>query len=373
MTGFSHIAVPAILGLRPYQPGKPESELQRELGLSDIVKLASNENPLGPSPAALEAMKAGIGNLSRYPDGSGYALKRKLAERLHVRPDQITLGNGSSEVLELIARIFLGAGREAVFSEYAFAMYPIFVQAVGAKAKVARALKRDSSMPYGHDLDQMAELVNAETRLVFIANPNNPTGTYLSESALYRFIESLPDRVICVVDEAYFEYVSRDDYPNALHWIEQFPNLIVTRTFSKAYGIAGLRVGYAVSDLEISELMNRIRQPFNLNSLALAAAEAAADDDEHLRRSRQANQKGLALLSDELRNRGFGVIPSITNFVCVDVKQDSLQLFSNLLRQGVIVRPLAGYQMPNHIRVTVGTPDENRRFLNALDTVLSGV
>lgn len=373
MTRFGRIAVPAIQGLCPYQPGKPESELERELGITNVVKLASNENPLGPSPAAIDVIKAGLFNLARYPDGSGHALKNGLAERLSVMPQQITLGNGSSEVLELIARVFLGADREAVFSEYAFAMYPIFVQAAGAKAQVAKALSPDSSMPYGHDLDAMARLINDKTGVVFIANPNNPTGTYLAEASLYRFIEALPEHVICIVDEAYFEYVEKADFPDTLGWIEKFPNLIVTRTFSKAYGIAGLRVGYAISDPEISELMNRIRQPFNTSSLALNAALAALGDEEHLGKSRRSNQSGLAFLSSTLRERNFDVIPSIANFVCVEFKQDSVQLFNDLLREGVIVRPLANYHMPNHIRVTVGTPDENNRFLNALDSLLSRV
>ncbi len=373
MTQFGRIAVPAIQGLCPYQPGKPESELARELGITDIVKLASNENPFGPSPAAIDVIKAGLFNLARYPDGSGHALKKGLAERLCVKPQQITLGNGSSEVLELIARAFLCAGREAVFSEYAFAMYPIFVQAAGARAQIAKASSPDSAMPYGHDPDAMARLINDKTGVVFIANPNNPTGTYLAEETLYGFIESLPGHVICVVDEAYYEYVEADDFPDTLRWLERFPNLIVTRTFSKAYGIAGLRVGYAISNPEISELMNRIRQPFNINSMALAAALAALGDDEHLRKSRRSNQTGLVFLSKALRERNLEVIPSIANFVCVDVKRDSIQLFNELLREGIIVRPLASYRLPEHIRVTVGTPDENHRFLTALDPALSRV
>ncbi|MGH8556349.1 MAG: histidinol-phosphate transaminase [Methylococcales bacterium] len=373
MNKFGLIAVPAIQGLCPYQPGKPESELERELGLTNIVKLASNENPLGPGPAAIDAVKNGLFNLSRYPDGSGHELKKGLAQRLGVMPQQITLGNGSSEVLEIIARVFLCAGREAVFSEYAFAMYPIFVQAAGAKARIAKAMSPDSGMPYGHDLEAMRSLVNDRTGLVFIANPNNPTGTYVPETSLYGFIESLPDHVICVVDEAYFEYVEQDDFPDTLGWLERFPNLIVTRTFSKAYGIAGLRVGYAISDPEISEMLNRIRQPFNNNSIALNAALAALGDQEHLSKSRRFNQSGLAFLTGALKERSLDLIPSIANFLCVDVKRDSVRCFNELLREGVIVRPLTSYHMPNHIRVTVGTPDQNARFLSALDTILSRV
>lgn len=370
MNKFGRVAVPAISGLCPYQPGKPESELERELGISNIVKLASNENPLGPSPAAMDAAKSALSSLSRYPDGSGHGLKQGLAGRLNVKPQQITLGNGSSEVLEIIARVFLGPGREAVFSEYAFAMYPIFVQAAGAKAQIAKALGADSAMPYGHDLDAIGKLVNEKTGVVFIANPNNPTGTFLTGASLYRFVESLPGHVICVVDEAYFEYVDQDDFPDTLNWIERFPNLVVTRTFSKAYGIAGLRVGYAVSDPDISELMNRIRQPFNNNSVGLSAALAALQDQDHLIRSRTTNLSGIKYLSNELQQRNFDVIPSAANFVCVDVKQDSVAFFNALLREGVIVRPLANYHLFNHIRVTVGTSRENARFLSALDATL---
>jgi histidinol-phosphate aminotransferase len=373
MNTFGHIAMPAVLGLCPYQPGKPESELERELGISDIVKLASNENPWGPSPAAIEAVKARLYNLSRYPDGSGHDLKQRLAAKLSVAPQRITLGNGSSEVLEIVARVFLGPGREAVFSEYAFAMYPIFAQAVGAKSRIAKAGGADAPMPYGHDLDAMAALINDETGVVFIANPNNPTGTYVPADSLYRFIESLPGHVVCVVDEAYFEYVEMDDFPDTLAWVGRFPNLIVTRTFSKAYGIAGLRVGYAISDPEISELMNRIRQPFNVNSMALEAALAALEDQDHLDKTQRSNTSGLTFLANALRERSLDVIPSIANFICVDVRRDSVQLFNALLREGIIVRPLANYQMPNHIRVTVGTPDQNARFVAAFDNVMSRV
>lgn len=373
MKKFRQIAVPAIQGLCPYVPGKPESELERELGISNIVKLASNENPSGPSPAVVDVVKAGLINLSRYPDGNGHALKRELAERLSVVVEQITLGNGSSEVLDMVARVFLDGDREAVFSEHAFAMYPIIVQAIGAKAKIAKALGSDAPMPFGHDLDAMRMLINERTGVVFIANPNNPTGTYLSAKKLYQFIQGLPDHVICVVDEAYYEYVEKEDFPDTLGWIERFPNLIVTRTFSKAYGIAGLRTGYAISNPEISELMNRVRQPFNTNALALEAALAALGDDEYLRKTCDINKTGLVFLSTALQERNLAVIPSVANFVCVDVKQDSEQVFSRLLREGVIVRSLAGYYLPNHIRVTVGIGDENERFLIALDRVLSGV
>lgn len=373
MNRFASIAMPPILGLSPYQPGKPESELERELGISNIVKLASNENPWGPSPLVVEALKKGLSRLSRYPDGGGYALKSRIAEKLSLSPDRITLGNGSSEILEIIARLFLGPDRAGLFSEYSFAMYPLIVQALGAEARIAKAFPADATMPYGHDLDAMARLVEYNTRLVLIANPNNPTGTYLSESSLYRFIEALPAQVICVVDEAYFEYACEDDYPNTLSWVEKFPNLIVTRTFSKAYGVAGLRVGYAISNPEIAELMNRIRQPFNVNSMALEGALAALGDQDHLQKSVEFNRSGLKLLAHALSARNYPVIPSIANFIAIDAKRNSMRVFNDLLREGVIVRPLAAYRMANHIRVTVGTPDENARFLEAFDTVMARV
>lgn len=373
MNKYHQMAVEAVQGLRPYEPGKPESELERELGISNIIKLASNENPLGPSPRVIGMVKESLTGLSRYPDGSGHILKKALAERLSVATEQITLGNGSSEVLEMIARVFLNESREAVFSEYAFAMYQIVVQATAAKAQIAKAYDSQAAMPYGHDLDAMKSLINERTRMVFIANPNNPTGTYLSEPSLYQFIASLPGHIICVIDEAYFEYVEIEDYPNTLDWIEKFPNLIVTRTFSKAYGIAGMRIGYAISNPDISELLNRVRQPFNSNALALDAALAALSDDEHLEKSFRLNKTGLSFLSSELRNRNLDFIPSVANFLCVDVNQEAGQIFNRLLQEGVIVRPLAGYQLPHHIRVTVGTESENNRFLAALDSVLKRV
>ena len=370
MNEFQHLAVPEVQGLDPYQPGKPESELERELGLSNIVKLASNENSLGPSPQVIRQIQGCGINLSRYPDGNGTELKAELARRMAIQPSQVTLGNGSSDVLEIIARTFLTAGSEAVFSEFAFAMYSIFVQVTGATARIARALEPSSVMPYGHDLEAMYGLVNDKTRVVFIANPNNPTGTYLSSDRLLGFVTSLPEEVICVVDEAYFEYVEKEDLPNTMEWVERFPNLVVTRTFSKAFGLAGLRIGYGVSDTRVANLLNRVRQPFNTNSLALDAALTALADENHIQVSRKANAEGLCFLLERLAEMRLNVIPSVGNFVCVDVQRSGAEVFADLLKQGVIVRPLAGYRMPNHIRVTVGTPRENKRFLAELRKVL---
>jgi histidinol-phosphate aminotransferase len=367
----SDLAIPGVRGLTPYQPGKPISELERELGLTRIVKLASNENPLGPSPRALEAVRRVLPELHLYPDGSGFEFKAALTRKLGVGTGQITLGNGSNDVLEIIARTFLSPEVAAVFSEHAFAVYPIVTQAVGAKAAVAPAHDGSRGPRYGHDLEAMARLVDGNTRVVFIANPNNPTGTYLARTELHRFLSELPGHVIVVVDEAYFEYVEAPDYPNALDWLPEFPNLVVTRTFSKAYGLAGLRVGYAVSNPGIADLLNRVRQPFNVNTLALEAAGAALGDSEHLARSVGLNTEGLRQLGEALAARNLNAIPSVGNFITFDLGRLAAPIYDALLREGVIVRPIANYGLPNHLRVTVGTPEENRVFLAALDRVLS--
>jgi histidinol-phosphate aminotransferase len=367
---FTDLAAPGVRSLRPYQPGKPEEELQREYGVEKIIKLASNENPLGPSPKVLQACQSSLIHIARYPDDNGFRLKSLLAHKHGVGMHQITLGSGSCNVLELIMRAFVTAGQEVVFSEYAFAMYPILTQAVGAKAVAAPARN------WGHDLNAMHAAVNENTRLVFVANPNNPTGTWLGGSELKDFIRELPKHVLVVVDEAYFEYASfpalqAEDYPNAMDWLEEFPNLIVTRTFSKAYGLAGLRVGYGVSHPNVADLINRIRQPFNVNNIALAAAETALEDSEHLQRSLQLNAEQLQHLTQRLTDMGLEVIPSVANFICVKVKQSATQLYDDLLHSGVIVRPIGVYNMPEHLRVTVGLADENEFFLCALAKAIS--
>ena len=368
---MAHLAVSGVQGLRPYQPGKPVDELERELGIRNIIKLASNENPLGPSSRVLDVVRSHLAELARYPDGNGFRLKRALADKLGVAPDQITLANGSSEVLGLIASVFLSEKNRAVYSEHAFAMYPIVVQAVGARAAVAPASTTASGQRYGHDLDAMLKLVDADTRVVFIANPNNPTGTYLSGRVLDGFLSELPKSVLCVVDEAYFEYVGVDDYPNTIEWLDRYPNLIVTRTFSKAYGLAGLRVGYSVSHPEIADLLNRLRQPFNVNALALVAAEAALDDEEHLLHSKAVNAVGRQQLVTAFAERGLAYIPSVANFVTVDVQRPAAAVYDRLLYQGIIVRPVENYGLPDHLRVTVGTEQENCAFIGALDRALA--
>jgi len=367
---FLHVAAPGILGLKPYVPGKPISELERELGIRDPLKLASNENPLGPSPGALAAVAEAMGELARYPDGGGFQLRGALGEHHQVDPAAVTLGNGSNDVLDLVARTFLGPGTEAVFSEHAFAVYPICTQLVGARARVAPAHDGSAGPRYGHDLRAMRALVGEGTRVVFIANPNNPTGTWLSSDQLLEFLEGLPQRVIAVVDEAYFEYVEEPAYPDAGRWLERFPHLIVTRTFSKAYGLAALRIGYALSHPQVADLLNRARHPFNVNALAQVAALAALGDQEHLERCRAVNRQGMAQLTAGLEEMELEYIPSVGNFVTVDLGRPAAEVDQALLRQGVIARTVDGYGMPNHLRVTIGRPEENARFLAALRQVL---
>jgi histidinol-phosphate aminotransferase len=358
---FIDLAVPGVRLLKPYVPGKPVEELERQYGVKNAIKLASNENPLGASPKALDAIRANLTQLERYPDDSGYTLKHLLAQKHGVAPEQITLGNGSSNLLELAARVFVAPGDEVVFSQYSFLLYPIIVQAIGARAVVPAAKN------FGHDLDAMLAAVNERTKLIFIANPNNPTGTWLTRAALEHFIAAVPERVMIVMDEAYFEFGSDlglDDYADATQWLTRFPNVIVTRTFSKAYGLAGLRIGYGISHPEIADLLGRVRAPFNVNSLALVAARAALDDHAHLERTQQTNTQGLTQLARGLAQAGFAVVPSAANFVCVNVGKSAAQVYEDLLREGVIVRPVAG--LGEHLRITIGLPGENERVIAAL-------
>ncbi len=373
---YRSLAVNGVQALHPYQPGKPIEELERELGIRNILKLASNENPLGASPKALAALPDALKTLALYPDGSGFELKVALADKLGLNPKQITLGNGSNDVLDLIARTFLNTGRAAVFSEFAFAVYPIVIQAVGAELQMAKANPPDDEqMPYGHNLAKMQTAITAKTRLVFIANPNNPTGTWLEKTELLNFLRELPADIMVVIDEAYIEYVPAEgagsDFPNALAWLDEFPNLIVTRTFSKIYGLAGLRVGYAVSSPAIADLLNRVRQPFNANSLALAAASAAVGDDEHIQRSRAVNTAGLQQWFAACVANGWEYMPTMGNFITVDTGRVAAPLYDALLREGVIVRPVGGYGLPRHLRITIGTQEQNLRCINALKKVLA--
>lgn len=367
MTDFLALAQPGVQQLSPYVPGKPVDELARELDLdpASIVKLASNENPLGPSPKALEAIRGELAELTRYPDGNGFELKSRLASRCGVQINQVTLGNGSNDILDLVARAYLAPDLNAVFSQYAFAVYPIATQAVGAQGKAVPA------QAYGHDLEAMLAAIDENTRVVFIANPNNPTGTWFGPDALERFLARVPSNVLVVLDEAYIEYAEGDELPDGLQYLARYDNLLVSRTFSKAYGLAALRVGYAICSAQIADVLNRVRQPFNVNSLALAAACAALDDAEYLVQSRQVNDAGMAQLEAGLRELGLSWIASKGNFIAVDFGRDTAAINQALLHEGVIVRPVAGYGMPNFLRVSIGLPAENARFLAALGKVLS--
>ncbi|MDP2748608.1 histidinol-phosphate transaminase [Pseudomonas sp.] len=367
MTDFLALAQPGVQQLSPYVPGKPVDELARELDLdpASIVKLASNENPLGPSPKALEAIRGELTELTRYPDGNGFELKSRLAARCGVQINQVTLGNGSNDILDLVARAYLAPGLNAVFSQYAFAVYPISTQAVGAQGKVVPA------KDHGHDLEAMLAAIDENTRVVFIANPNNPTGTWFGPDALERFLARVPGSVLVVLDEAYIEFAEGDELPDGLKYLARYDNLLVSRTFSKAYGLAALRVGYALSSAQIADVLNRVRQPFNVNSLALAAACAALDDADYLAQSRQLNDAGMVQLEAGLRELGLSWIPSKGNFIAVNFGRDTAAINQALLRAGVIVRPVAGYGMPNFLRVSIGLSAENARFLDALAKVLS--
>ena len=364
MAGVAANVNERLAELSPYQPGKPIEELARETGIEDVVKLASNENPRGPGPAVRAAIERATAELSRYPDGSGHRLKGALAGRLNVAEAQITLGNGSNDVLELAARVALSPGAEAIVDEHCFVVYPLAV--VGAHGRLVVAPSTD----WGHDLDAMLERVNEATRIVFIANPNNPTGTWTPRTALERFLGALPARVWVVLDEAYREYVSEPAYPDGIALQASHPNLIVTRTFSKIHGLAGLRIGYSVSSPAFADLMNRIRQPFNASSVALAAAEAALADADFVASSKALNAAGMAQLEAGLKRLGVPFIPSIGNFVTLDCGRPAQPLYEALLERGVIVRPVANYGMAEHLRVTIGLEAENERFLDALGAVL---
>ena len=367
---FSKLAQAGVRDLKPYVPGKPVSELQRELGLEHIVKLASNENPLGPSMSVQAAVAGALAEQARYPDASGYELKDLLAKKHNVSPSQITLGNGSNDVLVFLAQVFLTPETNCVFSQYAFAVYPIATQSVGATAKIAAANSPEHAQPLGHDLDALAKLIDENTRLVFVANPNNPTGTWVDSTDLEKFIANVPDTCIVVVDEAYTEYVTTQDVPDTSKWLSKYPNLVVTKTFSKAYGLAGFRVGYALSHPDVADLLNRIRPPFNVNALALLAAQTALSDTEYLEKSVELNEQGRAYLDFELSAMGLDVIPSATNFLLVDMKQESSSLNQALLEAGVIVRPVGNYGLPNHLRISIGLPNENEFFVKALKKIL---
>lgn len=353
-----------VLTLSPYRPGKTTDQLEREFGVKNAVKLTSNENPRGASPKVRSAIAKELDTLTRYPDPSGHNLKQALSRKLNVSTECITLGNGSNDVLELAARVAVSPGSDCVVDEHCFEVYPMAIAAAhGNLVSVA-------SREWSQDLVQTAELVDETTSIVYIANPNNPTGTYVTDSELRAFVQSIPSTVWIVIDEAYFEYVSECDYPDGVELSKEFPNIVVTRTFSKAYGLAALRIGYSVSSSYFAELLNRIRQPFNVNSMALAAAEAALSDVKYLEESIAMNSKEMRYMVDILGELGLEYISSVGNFITFDCGMEALGLYEKLLSQGIIVRPISNYGMPNHLRVTIGTHEENERFAHALTTVL---
>ncbi|MDP2168384.1 MAG: histidinol-phosphate transaminase [Thermodesulfovibrionales bacterium] len=348
-----------VSSIKPYVPGKPVEELERELGIKGSVKLASNENPLGPSPRAIEALSASLGSLNRYPDGGGYYLKGALSRSLDVKEDELILGNGSNELIDIAVRTFLSPGDEAVMAFPSFVVYPMSVKAQGAKAVEVPL------MDMRHDLEAMADVVTPKTKMLFIANPNNPTGTINTKGEIDRLMARLPDGVLVVVDEAYFEYVRNPDYADSLRHFRAGRDMLILRTFSKIYGLAGLRIGYGIARPEIIREMNKLRPPFNTNSLAQAAAAAALADTGHLERSKDVNENGRRYLYTELSALGVRYTPTEANFIYMPVK-DSASIYDALLRKGVIVRPMG----PGHLRVTIGLPDENARFIEAIKPLL---
>ena len=363
-SGLSTLAPEYVRAIAPYQPGKPIAELAREMGLDEqaIVKLASNENPLGASPLALQAMREALVEIALYPDGNAFSLKQAVCDKFGLQPEQIVPGNGSNDVLELAARAFLAPGLEAIYSQHAFAVYPLVTQAIGASGVSVPARN------FGHDLAAMRRAVTPCTRLLFIANPNNPTGTLLDKQELHAFLRDLPRHVLVVLDEAYDEYLPDALKSEAIAWLNEFDNLIVTRSFSKAYGLAGLRVGMALAHPALADMMNRVRQPFNVNSVAQAAA-AALYDDEFVQRTRELNDAGMAQLKQGLDRLGLEYIPSFGNFLSFRVG-NATDMYRRLLQKGVIVRPIAAYEMPDWLRVSIGLPAENTRFLQDLEAIL---
>jgi len=364
-----------VQAINPYVPGKPAEEVAREYGIEDVLKLASNENPLGASPRALEALREGLADLHVYPDGSGYCLKRAIADHYRVRPEQITLGNGSNDSLELVARAWLEPGTNAVFSEHAFAVYALATQAAGAEAKVVPARPADDpGMPFGADCAAIAAAVDERTRVVFLANPNNPTGTWVETAELRELLDAVPENVLVVLDEAYTEYVDDPAFPDGLELLAGYPNLVVTRSFSKIFGLAALRVGFAVSDPDIASLLDRVRHPFNVNALALRAAEAALEDTAFIAESRRVNAQGLAQWQDAAEKRGWRTVPSRANFITVLTPFGAARVFERMLREGVIVRPLGGQEdcagLSTALRITIGTREQNARAIDALERAL---
>lgn len=362
---LSNLAPDYIRSIAPYQGGRPISEIAREYGIdeADIVKLASNENPLGMSPKAQLAVEEAIADIARYPDGNSFDLREAVSQKFSVSPTQIVFGNGSNDILELSARAFLTVGDEVIYSQHAFAVYSLVTQAVGATGVVVPA------KAFAHDLDGFLSAITPKTRLVFIANPNNPTGTLIDKISLKAFLNAVPDHVLVVLDEAYDEYLATDDKSEAIQWLNTFNNLIISRTFSKAYGLAGLRVGFGLMHADIADILNRVRQPFNVNVLAQAAAVASLADDDFVARSYAANQAGMLQLTQGFNKLGLSYIDSYANFISVEIN-NALSVNQKLLERGIIVRPIANYELPNYLRVSIGLFSENQRFLEALELII---
>ena len=364
MVKAQDLVLPSVAALAPYEPGKPIEELQRELGIDEPVKLASNENPLGPSPRAIEAIKAALPDLNRYPDGTSYELRKKIAAHHNVGAERIFAASGSVEVINLLAFLFVRPGLNAVYSEHSFAIYPLATAAAGGEHRVAKA-----SDGFSHDLDLMADAIDSNTRIVFLANPNNPTGTIYRRAEWKRFLARVPENVVIVADEAYFEFVRDTGYPDSLVDHDDRRLIITLRTFSKIFGLAGIRVGYAVARPDIIQMLHNVRQPFNVTSLAQIAAIAGMDDRAHIARTLQVNAEGMEFLEGEFRRLGLNFVPSHANFILVDVG-DGRAVYDALLRRGVIVRPMNGYGFPRHLRISVGLPEENRRLVAALAAII---
>jgi histidinol-phosphate aminotransferase len=368
-SGPARLASVAVRQIAPYVIGKPIDELARELGVTDIIKLASNENPLGPSPRALAAMQASLRDVWLYPDGNGHDLKQALAAWHRVDAKQVTLGNGSNDLLVLLAEAFLTPGTNAVHSEFAFAIYGLSIQATGAAIRVAKAYAADHAMAYGHDLDAMAAAIDADTRLIYIANPNNPTGTWNTAEQLRAFLRKVPETVIVALDEAYHEYSRAVDCPDGTELLASHPNLVVLRTFSKAHALAGVRVGYALSHPDVADMLNRVRQPFNVGIPGLAGATAAVGDAEQVARAQKLVAEGAAQFQSALPSLGVKVHRTAGNFVLADVGAGNA-VYEGLLREGVIVRPVAGYGLARCVRITIGTTSQNERLIAALSKVM---
>lgn len=363
---YAELSPHYIRAIAPYQPGKPISELERELGITGIIKLASNENPLGASAAAVAAMHEAIKTIALYPDGNGFELKSALAKRYMLEQGNVALGNGSNDLLELVARAFLTSGDKVVYSAHAFAVYALATQAVGATG-----ISVPATQGWGHDLPAMQQAArDNKAKIIFIANPNNPTGTFLDEAGLLDFLRGLPPQILVVLDEAYNEYLPEEHRYDSVSWLREFPNLIISRTFSKAHGLAGLRVGYMLAHEQITDMLNRVRQPFNVNSVAQAAAVAALRDATFVKRTFELNQRGMVQVSEGLTRLGLEYIPSFGNFIAFRI-EGAAAVYQRLLELGVIVRPIANYDMPDWLRVTIGLESENAKFLAALEKCIN--